>query len=116
VSLSCAELLIAIARSQDSTASELSSERQVAAPGQFDQRTIGQWIASDQRGDGTLPLVTEEADPNLVSARNDVVVRQEFGAGADEKSGAVRTLHLRRRPERSLEKAAEEIVAAHGGS
>jgi hypothetical protein len=62
------------------------------------------------------PILTDEADSNLVSVRNDMVVRQEFGVDADEKSGAARTLHLRRRPERSREKAAEESVAVHGGS
>jgi hypothetical protein len=83
---------------------------------QLAQCTLGQRIAPNYRADGVHPLLSEEADPSLVSARNDVVVRQVFGVDADEKVAAARARHLRRRPARSPEKAAEEIVDAHGGS
>jgi hypothetical protein len=67
-------------------------------------------------GDRALALVAEEADPNLVSAHDDVVVRQDFSVDADGKPEAERTAHLRREPERSPENTAKGIVAAHGGS
>jgi hypothetical protein len=55
----------------------------------------------------------QTAFPNLVSTRDDAVVRQDFAVEADEKPGTDRTVHLRRWSERSAETTAEEISLPH---